>query len=166
MSAVEERLAAVTGKSIHLSVDGATRATLPHLPYADAIHTALVALGMVPDVLETGVRVETGSPRRLLFLRLEWLPGHDDLVPYAAQAGGLVVEWAHPGGWSARVGDDLTVLDLNEIADPAVVADAAMHSALCGPQCGCERSDGGVRWEHAVYLDIALAAYDERQGVR
>lgn len=170
MSGAVERPAVVgIGKSIRrgvLSLDTATRATLPHLPYADAVHAALVALALVPDVLEAGVRRESDSVRQLLFARLEWLPGHDDLVPDAGRAEGLTVEWSHPGGWSARTGTDLAVLDVDEIAHPDVVADAALHAALCGLRCACERPDGAARWEQAVYLDVALVAYDERQGVR
>ncbi|MDX3024041.1 hypothetical protein [Streptomyces acidiscabies] len=170
MSATEGRPAVVgIGKSIRrgslLSLDTATRATLPHLPYADAVHAALVALAVVPDVLEAGVRRESDSPRHLLFARLEWLPGHDDLVPDAGRAEGLTVEWSHPGGWSARIGADLVVLDVDEIAGPEVVADAALHAALCGLRCACERPDGATRWTNAIYLDVALVAYDERQGV-
>ncbi|WP_432032772.1 hypothetical protein [Streptomyces antibioticus] len=169
MTAVEEtRTAANPGKSIRdgsqPSVDTATRATLPQLAYADAIDAALAELSLPPDVLETGVRRERDSKRRELFLRLEWLPGHDDLVPYAMQADGLTVQWSGLAGWSARAGADLVAWDVDELADPDVIAEAAMHAALCGLRCTCVMAPGGsdARWEHAVYLDIALVAYAER----
>ncbi|AVV46429.1 hypothetical protein PYK79_45110 [Streptomyces sp. ID05-04B] len=167
MTAIEERAAGVSGQSIHdsgrLSVDGATRATLPHLPYADAVDRALAAMEFLPDTIETGMRKEPGpSGQRELFLRLEWLPGHDDLVPDAICASGLVVQWSHLAGWSARADDDLVALAIADLANPALVADAAMHAALHGLRCACEKPDADGRWEQAVYLDIALVAYDER----
>jgi hypothetical protein len=172
MTAVEEtRPAAVAGKSIHGDpqslVDTATRATLPQLRYGDAIDAALAEMTLLPDTVEAGMRREPGGGTgRELFLRLEWLPGHDDLVPPAMQADGLVVQWSHLAGWSARTGGDLVVLDVAELADPAVIAEAAMHAALCGLRCGCVKApDAAVaRWGEAVYLDIALVAYDERTG--
>ncbi|MFF0598092.1 hypothetical protein [Streptomyces antibioticus] len=171
MTAIEEtRAAANPGKSIRdgsqPSVDTATRATLPQLAYADAIDAALAEMTLPPDVLETGVRRERDSNRRELFLRLEWLPGHDDLVTYAMQADGMVVEWSHLAGWSARTGADVDGWDVDELADPAVIAEATMHAALCGLRCTCVMAPGGsdARWEHAVYLDIALVAYAERTG--
>jgi hypothetical protein len=170
VSAIEETRPAAggDGKSIHdsgqLSVDDATRATLPQTRYADAIDAALAELVLLPDTVETGMRSEPGGPQRELFVRLEWLPGHDDLVPPTLQADGLTVQWSHRAGWSARTADDLVVLDVDELADPAVIAEAAMHAALCGLRCSCVRSPQAstARWDHAVYLDIALTAYDER----
>ncbi|MBK3630405.1 hypothetical protein JHN59_37535 [Streptomyces sp. MBT49] len=170
MSAIEETRAAAPGKSTHedsgrLSVGDATRATLPQLRYGDAVERALAALEFLPDTIDAGMRKEPGqSGRRELFLRLEWLPGHDDLVPDVICASGLVVQWSHLAGWSALAGDDLVALDVDEIADPALIADAAMHAALHGLRCACEKpdTDGPGRWEDAVYLDVALVAYDER----
>ncbi|MGW1035045.1 hypothetical protein ACWD4Z_23015 [Streptomyces antibioticus] len=168
MTAVEERSAADPGKSIRdgsqPSVDTATRATLPQLAYADAIDAALAEMTLLPDLLETGVRRERGTGQRELFLRLEWLPGHDDMVTYAMQADGMVVEWSHLAGWSARTGADLVGWDVDELADPDVIAEAAMHAALCGLRCDCVKAPGAdtARWDHAVYLDIALVAYAER----
>lgn len=154
-----------TGQSIQgsgqLSVDEATRATLPQLRYADAVHAALGAFEVLPDALDTGLRVEDLNGPSELYIRLEWLPAHDDLVPDALSKAGLIVRWSHLAGWSARSGDDLAGLDVDEIADPVTVAEAAMHAALCGLGCACETSPPG-RWEHALYLEIALVHYDER----
>lgn len=142
-----------------------TRAlTLPQLPYADAVHAALDALKFLPDALEAGVRTETPGRQRELFLRLDWLPGHDDLVLPAMAADGLTVMWSHLAGWATRSGDDLLVLDLTELAAPALVADAAMHAALHGLRCACERPDTWGRWDHALELDIALVNYAEREA--
>lgn len=165
MSAIEETntAAEAAGKSTQLSLGEATLLTLPQLPYADAVHAALDELAFLPDTLETGVRTETtAAPHRELFLRLEWLPGNDDLVPAAVKTDGLVVQWSHLIGWSLRSGDDLVVLELlAELAAPALVADVAMHAALCGMRCTCERPDPAARWSEAVHLDIALVRYDE-----
>ncbi|MGW4733858.1 hypothetical protein ACWEQC_32630 [Streptomyces shenzhenensis] len=171
MTAIDETAAAAAGPgkstrdSSRLSVDDATRATLPQLPYADAVHHALAGLQLAPDLVETGMREEQTDGPCELFLRLEWLPGHDDLVPAAARSQGLIVEWSHLGGWSVRCGGDLAVLDADTLADPDVIADAAMHAALCGLGCACEKP-AADRWEHAVYLDIALVHFDERGAVQ
>ncbi|MEU9349061.1 hypothetical protein AB0D74_48475 [Streptomyces sp. NPDC048278] len=172
MNAIEEQPTTGTAQegipsSGQLSVDDATRATQPHLPYADAVYAALAELQLLPDLVEAGTRREgTVMGKRQppeLFARLVWLPGHDDLATLDVQAEGLTVEWSHLGGWAIRSGSDLVVLDVDDLADPATVAEAAMHAALCGLGCGCDRPPPG-RWAHAVYLDIALVAYDERQG--
>ncbi|MEU9386894.1 hypothetical protein AB0D38_40750 [Streptomyces sp. NPDC048279] len=169
MTAIEEQAAAAQEgiQDRTLSVDNATRATQPHLPYADAVHAALAELELLPDLTEAGTRREgtTKGQRQPpeLFARLEWLPGHDDLATLAVQVEGLVVEWSHLGGWAIRSGRDLVVLDVDDLAAPATIAEAAMHAALCGLRCACDMPQP-VRWEHAVYLDIALVAYDQREG--
>ncbi|MEV6544428.1 hypothetical protein [Streptomyces sp. NPDC051665] len=165
MSAIEEQSAGSSGQSIQgsgqLSVDDATRDTLPQLRYADAVHAALGAIEVLPDALDTGLRVEDLNGPRELFIRLEWLPGHDDLVPDALSKAGLVVRWSHLAGWSACSGAELVDIDVDDIADPVTVAEAAMHAVLCGLGCACEKPAPG-RWEHAIYLEIALANYEER----
>jgi hypothetical protein len=165
VSAIEEQAVGSAGQSIQgssqMSVDDATRATLPQLRYADAVHAALDAIEVLPDTLDTGLRVEDLNGPRELFIRLEWRPGHDDLVPDALNKAGLVVRWSHLAGWSACSGAELVDLDVDELADPVTVAEAAMHAVLCGLGCACEKPPPG-RWEHAVYLDIALVAYEER----
>lgn len=165
MSAIEEQSADSTGQSIQgssqLSVDDATRDTLPQLRYADAVHAALCAIEVLPDAVDTGLHVEDLNGPRELFIRLEWLPGHDDLVPDALSKAGLVVRWSHLAGWSACSGAELVDIDVDEIADPVTVAEAAMHAVLCGLGCACEKPPPG-RWEHALYLEIALVNYEER----
>jgi hypothetical protein len=168
---IEEQAAAQAGKSTQGGsrppVGDATRATLPHLPYRDAIRAALAGMALLPDLLWTGTREEPGSTVRELVLRLDWLPEHDDLVPPAVHEGGLTVEWSHLAGWSARAGDDLAALDVDELADPDVIAEAAMHAALCGLRCSCVKAPGPrARWDQAAHLDAALAAYDEREATR
>ncbi|MFI1002025.1 hypothetical protein ACIP10_15525 [Streptomyces galbus] len=169
MSAIDEPRDAseAAGKSIpasdQLTVDEATRATLPQLRYADAVWAAHQELALIPDALETGVRAESPGGGRELFIRLEWLPGHEELARPAVKSDGLTVEWSHLAGWIVRSGDDLHMPDLDQLAAPEVVADLAMHAALCGPGCACPKVPAG-RWEHAVYLDVALVAYDERTG--
>ncbi|WP_329338538.1 hypothetical protein OG866_26955 [Streptomyces sp. NBC_00663] len=158
------------GKSTHdsgqLSVGDATRTlTLPHLPYADAVHAALREVEVVPDHVETGLRTETFDGQRELFIRLEWLPGHDDLIPPGVQATGLVVHWSHLAGWSVCAGADVTVPPVDDLADPALIADAALHAAVYGLT---ERwvIPFEARWQYALELDIALVQFDEREAVR
>lgn len=168
MSALEETAAATVGKSTQqdssqLSVGDATQATLPQLRYADAIHAALRAIEVLPDLVDAGVRTETVDGQRELYIRLQWMPLHDDLVPHTVRADGLTVQWSHLAGWSVCSGEDVTALEgADDLADPAVIADACLHAAIHGPRCTCDRPDPAARWSKAVYLDIALVAYDER----
>jgi hypothetical protein len=168
VSAPEETGAAGSVKSTQgssrLPVGDATRTlSLPHLPYGDAVHAALAEFVMLPDTFDAGVRTETVGGRRELFLSLEWLPGHDDLVPPAVQAEGMTVQWSPLVGWSVRSGDDVAFLGVDELADPAVIAEAAMHAALCGIGCTCVKAPGArARWSEAACLDTALAEFDER----
>ncbi|WP_432135838.1 hypothetical protein [Streptomyces sp. bgisy154] len=172
MTAIEETTApagGTAGKSTHdstlLPVGDATQPALPQLPYADAVHTALDALALLPDALETGVRRAPDGVREL-FLRLEWLPTHDDLAVPEMHGAGLTLEWSHLGGWLARSGTDVAGPGIDRLADPAVVADTALHAALCGMHCACDKPYRGRRWEHADHLATVLTAYDERtEGV-
>ncbi|MEU9972316.1 hypothetical protein [Streptomyces sp. NPDC051014] len=172
MTAIEEQAASVVQEGIpvsELTVDDATRATQPHLPYADAVHAALAEIELLPDLMEAGTRRESAKSGQSLppelFARLEWLEGHDDLATLDVQVEGLVAEWSHLGGWAIRSGRDLVVLDVDDLADPSTIAEAVMHAALCGLRCSCDMLPPG-RWEHAAYLETALAAYNEREGVR
>ncbi|MDX2863430.1 hypothetical protein, partial [Streptomyces scabiei] len=78
----------------------AERLVLPHLPYGDAVHIILAEAGLMPDVLEAGLRVEDPARGPELFLTLSWLTGHPDL----ADPAGLDLIWSHLTGWAARVG--------------------------------------------------------------
>lgn len=165
MSAVvDNSAAAAAGKSTRgLAVGDATRAmTLPQLPYADAVHAELTAAGLMPDVVEAGMRAEGryGEGLRELFIRAEWLPGHEDLAG-ALRASGLVLQWSHLAGWSLLVGDDLAVLDVDEITEPVLLVDAVQHVAEGGtadawvvPFQAC--------WEYGADLDGALVSVGER----
>lgn len=166
MSAIEEtRTAATVGKD---TSDGAQlsasagESTLPQLPYADAVHRALCALEVLPDSVETGVRTEIFDGQRELFVRVEWMPGHDDLVPDVLRTAGLTVQWSHLTGWSVCSGDELAELAVDDLADPDTIADRCMHAVLCGLGCACEKPQSG-RWELAAALNAALTAYDERE---
>lgn len=169
MTAIEETRADGGGKDIRggsqPTTDGVHPALpWPHLPYGDAVHATLAEMAMLPDLLETGMRQEFPDFTRELFLRLDWLPGHDDLAPAAVHEDGLTFEWSHLAGWSARTGEELVALDVDEIADPCLIAEAAMHAALCGLGCACLKApDQHARWEFALELDIALVAFDERE---
>lgn len=171
MTAIEETgSATASGKSTHddgvrPSVGDATRAlSLPHLPYVDAVHAELTEAGLVPDVVDSGVRVEGpyGEGPRQLIAEAAWLPGNEVLAE-DVRAGGLVLQWSHLTGWSVLVGDDLVVLDVDKVAEPLLLADAVQHLARRGPGA-LWVVPFAARWEHAVDLDAALAALDEWLG--
>ena len=170
MSAIEEtRTAAVTvgkdtGDGIQSPAGESTPvlAGLPQRSYAQAVHAALCAIEVLPDYVESGERVEVFDGQPELFVRLEWLPGHDDLAPVALQAAGLVVQWSHLAGWSVCSGADVAEFDVDELADPDTVAERCMHAVLCGLGCACEKPPRG-RWERAAALNAALSAFDERE---
>ncbi|MEU5111677.1 hypothetical protein AB0G64_09275 [Streptomyces longwoodensis] len=169
MSAIDEPRAAGSeaGKSIRpMTVDEATRAVLPQLAYADAIWARHRDLEMVPDALETGVRREALGGDQELFIRLEWLPGHDDLVHPAVRRDGLTVEWSHLAGWMVRSGADVHAPAVDKLAAPRAVGVLSMHGGLCRPGCTGAEQRAADRWEHAVYLEIALGHYAERTGGR
>ncbi|MET8826559.1 hypothetical protein ABZX40_36505 [Streptomyces sp. NPDC004610] len=168
MTAIEESGAAGarSGKSTQdgdqLSVGDATWAlTLPHLPYADAVHNAVLARGLVPGAVEAGVREEY-SGRAELYLRLAWPPGHPALAE-PVRRDGLTLAWAPLSAWSAhdRHGDEV-LLDVPELAAPELIADAAAHYVR-----HCLSSPWVVpvqgRWEHAGRLDAALGVHEERE---
>jgi hypothetical protein len=169
VSAIDEtRTALVVGKDTgdgsQPPVGESTRELtgLPQRPYATAVHAALRAIEVLPDSVEIGVRIEVFDGQRELFVRLEWLPGHDDLVPAVLQEAGLVVHWSHLAVWSACSGDELAELAVDVLADPDTIAERCMHAALCGLGCACEKPPPG-RWEQAAALNAALTSFDERE---
>jgi hypothetical protein len=145
------------------SVGDATRAlTLPQLPYGDAVYAELAAHGLAPEVLETGLRSKPGLPE--LYVRLCWTPGHpvlgDAVEPY-----GLTLAWSHVTGWSAHdCHGGHILLDLDVLAAPKAVKEAGEHLARHHLDDAWEPSDRTARWENALYLDIALVHFDEREG--
>lgn len=173
MSAIDETSAAATvGKS---TLDGgrpsegdATRPLLmlPQLPYADAVHAELLAACMPPPFFEAGLRKgHTGSSE--LYLRAVW-PVGVPLLDDAVRGSGLTIAWSHVTGWSVHDADEnCALLDVDGIAAPALIAHAALHFAE-EPLEGGEPwtpPDGPGRWAEALFLDIALARFDEREGL-
>ncbi|WP_405930352.1 hypothetical protein [Streptomyces sp. NBC_00827] len=171
MSAIEETSAAAvvgkdTGDGPQPSAGGSTQAlaVFPHLAYGDAVHAELAGVGRCPDTLEAGLRTEKPGGRRELFLTLSWLPGHPGLDE-SLRPRGLALAWSHLIGWSARHGDDLVLLDVDELAAPELLGDAARHLVQHGP----ERAwvpPFGARWQDALELDIALVHFDEGEAIR
>ncbi|MFJ5156366.1 hypothetical protein ACIQCF_33360 [Streptomyces sp. NPDC088353] len=146
------------------SVGDATRAlTLPQLPYGDAVHTALAEAGLAPEVLESGLRTGLRGSAEL-FLRLVWPPEHSTLG-WAVREYGLTLAWSHVTGWSAhdRYGDCL-LLDVDALTAPDLIREAVAHLTCHRMAGGWEPSDRMARWSEAVYLDIALAHFDEKEG--
>ncbi|MFF8980212.1 hypothetical protein ACF08A_25795 [Streptomyces cellulosae] len=155
-----------TGKSTRgsgpLSVGEATRTlALPQAPYADAVHAALDAVGMVPAVLEVGLR-DTRPRTPELFLRLVWPAGHAALAE-AVTGAGLTLAWSHVTGWSAHNADDeAELLDVDPLAAPQVIAAAAEVLTAQALTRWSPPDDAPTRWAEAVYLDLALVRFEER----
>lgn len=143
---------------------GATQPTpvFPHLPYGDAVHAELTTAGLEPDRVDAGVRREPGAPREL-YLTFSWSPEHADLDE-ALWPDGLTLTWSHLAGWSTNDGDTVrTLADVDDLAPPALIADAVLHLAVHGLDVEWVPPIGG-RWEHADALDAALDRFGE-QGV-
>ncbi|PZG97830.1 hypothetical protein C1I97_25175 [Streptomyces sp. NTH33] len=174
MTAIEETGTARTGKSTQtgssqLSAGEATRSlTLPHLPYADAVHAALAAAAMPPAVLEVGVRDAQPEAKRrapVLFMRFVW-PVGSTLLTDDVRSKGLTLAWSHVTGWSAHnAADDAELLEVDPLADPRLIAMAALDLAEQDLSLLWSPPDGTAgRWSEAVYLDIALVHFDEQDG--
>ncbi|MCM8550031.1 hypothetical protein [Streptomyces sp. STCH 565 A] len=164
MSAIDERPTRSTGKSTQdgarPSAGGATRVLmLPQLPYADAVHTALRGVGLLPACYEAGLRRgRTGTAE--LFVRAVWPVGAPALAG-PARSRGLTIAWSHVTGWSAHDAEEsCALLDVDALAAPELVADAAGHHARHGvdeTRPWVAPADG--RWSEAVYLDLAIARF-------
>lgn len=172
MSAIDETAAATVGKSTQgssqLSAGDATRLLmLPQLPYADAVYAELLAVCMPPACYEAGLRLGlTGSSE--LYLRAVW-PAGAPLLDDAVRGRGLTIAWSHVTGWSAHDAEEnCQLLDVDALADPRLIAHAALHLAeepLDSDQLW-KPPPGPARWSEAVYLDIALHRFDEREGLQ
>lgn len=169
MSAVEEsRPAAVVGKSTQgspLPVGDATRLLmLPQLPYADAVHAELLAARLTPSAFEAGLRRgRTGASE--LYVRAVW-PVGAPLLGEAVRPYGLTIAWSHVTGWSAHdIDEHCQLLDVDALADPRLIAHAALH-LTCEPLTGDAWTPPFQgRWGEALHLDIALADFEERGEV-
>lgn len=166
MTAIEETSTTAAGKSTQdssqLSVGEATRTlTLPHLPYADAVLNELDAACTPPAHMETGLR-DLRSPE--LYMRFVW-PVGTALLDEDVREAGLTLAWSHITGWSAHNADGADqLLDLDLLADPRLIALAALD--LVEQPLHAWRPPEGLagRWSEAVYLDVALGLFDERGG--
>lgn len=170
MSAIDETgVDALVGKSTQdggrPSVGDATRQLfmLPQLPYADAVHAELVAVAMPPACYEAGVRKgRTGTPE--LYIRAVW-PARSPVLDDRVRELGLTIAWSHVTGWSAHDAEEACQLfNVDVLADPRLIAHAALHLAeepLTGEAWTPPPSLG--RWSEALYLDIALAHFDEQE---
>ncbi|MGW5123018.1 hypothetical protein ACWEQ7_02955 [Streptomyces sp. NPDC004069] len=167
MTAVETS-ATMAGKSTRdsrrLSAGEATRSlTLPQLPYGDAVHTELTAALMTPEAFEACVRLGRRGTSEL-FMRAVWPVGTVTLHTEVREAG-LTLAWSHVTGWSAHTAyGDRVFLPVDALADPALIVDAARHYARHGLTTNWVHPFE-ARWSEAVYLDIALARFDEREGL-
>lgn len=152
-----------TQGSSQLSVGDATRTlALPHLPYADAVLAALDAVCMSPAAVEAGLR-SLRAPE--LFMRFVW-PVGTALLDDGVRDQGLTLAWSHVTGWSAHNADGAAeLLDVDALADPRLIALAALDLAEEGPDLKWSQPDGVAgRWSEAVYLDVALGLFDEKGG--
>lgn len=173
MSAIDETgtAAGQVGKSTHgsslLSAGDATRrlVMLPQLPYADAVHLELLAVAMPPACYEAGLRKgRSGTPE--LYIRAVW-PAGTPVLDDEVRGRGLTIAWSHVTGWSAHDAyEECALLDVDGLAEPRLIAHAALHLAeepLTGEPWTPPPSAG--RWSEALYLDIALGRFDEREGL-
>lgn len=172
MTAIDETATAMVGKSTRgsgqLPAGDATRRLfmVPQLPYADAVHAELLAVAMPPACYEAGLRrAITGTPE--LYLRAVW-PAGSPVLDDAVRDLGLTIAWSHVTGWSAHDAyEHCQLFNVDTLADPRLIAHAALHLAeepLTG-EPWTPPLPNVDRWAEAVYLDIALAKFDEREGL-
>ncbi|MDX3629019.1 hypothetical protein PV728_01580 [Streptomyces europaeiscabiei] len=136
------------------------RPVWPHLPYYAAVYTALVAEGLRPEITEVGRRERRAE--RELYVRLVWLPGHEDLEP-DMRLYGMTLAWSHLGGWVATSGPgqlQVRTLLISDLASPAAVVEAALNLTQDGIDTDWQPSDLTARWENAGALDMALVSFD------
>lgn len=105
---------------------------MPHLPYVDAVHAALVAADLAPEVVAVGGEDDYCHTGRLA-ARYEW------------PAEGITLQWTGNFGWRHEADHSSDPLMVDGIADPAAIADG-----------GTPRSDLR-RWTGAPQLDRALS---------
>lgn len=176
MSAIEETPAAGTaGKdtpgggqpsgatSTHAGTTGAP--VYPHLAYGDAVHHELAEWELRPEVMDAVLRARIPGGRRELVLLLMWPADHDDLAE-DARPGGLTLAWSHVTGWSVRTTVGGGRLAVDRFAAPAVVAEAALHLAADGLDCGWTPAEDAPRWEHADTLAEACAGFTRQEEGR
>lgn len=131
----------------------------PHLAYGDAVHRELAAAGLVPDVVEAGIRTEELDGPSELVLTLEWLTGHPDLTDPA----GMDLLWSHLTGWAVRIGHNVRPLILiSAFAAPALLVDVVLHTATEGLDSAWEPDRPLAEWDQARALDVALNTAAER----
>ncbi|MFE4328697.1 hypothetical protein ACFRQM_04360 [Streptomyces sp. NPDC056831] len=106
---------------------------MPHLPYIDAVHAALVAAGQQPETLTTG-ETERGE----LAAQLEW--------------DSVRLRWASDAGWTHEAPHCAGRLVIDDYADPAVLVDIVRLLGDGHPPIASR-----AEWEHAAALDVALA---------
>ena len=172
MSAIDETRteAAPVGKSTRgssqLPVGEATRRLflVPQLPYADAVHFELLSVAMQPACYEAGLRKgRTGLSE--LYIRAVW-PAGSPLLDDRVRPQGLTIAWSHVTGWSAHDADEAhLLLAVDPLADPRLIAHAALHLSeepLTGGRPWTPPA-GPARWSEAVYLDLALTKFDDRE---
>ncbi|WP_406398761.1 hypothetical protein [Streptomyces uncialis] len=137
---------------------GPAPTALPHLAYADALHTALTRAGLRPSLLTAAVEETACWSVTIL---ASWLPAHPALS--GRWPGGMTLGWTHTG-WSVR--DDRTgrarPLALDTLACPDAVAGCAVLLARGALTSGPLPKTGGPRWEHATDLDVYLSSMEDR----
>lgn len=117
----------------------------PHLPYVDAVHTALTDAGHTPDVVTAGTVNGDDTHLADLFAEFQW-----DLVR---------LRWESARGWLHTAPhtspERFVPLMVPHLADPAVLGwVVALLAEGCPPTVA-----GATRWAHpdADALDRALA---------
>lgn len=126
--------------------------SLPHAPYADALHAALAEAGIEPAltlVTATDTLVKpTGHTVRDLSIALTW-------------ESGLTLTWRHVHGWSlGRPGRAPSNLDLPLLVDPAALV-PHIRAALDG-RSGCDIPDRPSLWANHHAVDKQIADWEDQ----
>ncbi|MER7820666.1 hypothetical protein [Streptomyces sp. NPDC096153] len=113
---------------------------LPHLPYADAVHAALVDAGIAPDTL-TASASDSGVSRELIAV-FSW--------------GDITLRWSSDTGWRHEAPHCGGRLPLNQFAAPAAVVTAVVLLADGHPPVACRE-----RWAEARSLAVAIGDWEQ-----
>lgn len=140
-----------------------TRPLFPHLPYAEAVNTALIDAGMHPHAywVQATADADNGGPNDGPGLEIHavWTEKHR-FVKTTVMPHGFRLVWKHTTGWHVTrlLLRDLQPLPLPLAVDPDTLAETACDLGLNGLPIEIDPTRTG-QWSGASSLHAALATW-------